>query len=427
MLHGQHQYQVALATKPLGWRDFEHYFTHPHDIARAMVADLAAGGDNAYLSQNGFKGRRSAFNAHALTSLYVDLDTYKVPELATVSPEATLLESVLAAHPWLHPPTLLAFSGRGMYLVWVLDKPLPHAKLPDWQAAENDLVELLTPFGADPAAKDAARILRVCDSVNTKSGERVWYQQIHDPVRFTELASALRQHTPKKPRLAPVGKTPPYESAPALQEPVTERRPKGVARFYNGYTLAYARMQDLDTLASMRGPLDDYRHRILYVYSVAAAWYCPTPDSLVNELDAFAEHHFVDAHRYQGRARCKAVLDRMVDAKQGHKAVWRGEEVDPRYRMQNRTIIRLLDITDTEQLALKAIISTAEKGRRKRERDAKRYRRRRDEYLAEQARQTECQRQQLLELLKQPGVSKAQAAQELGLSRTHIYRLLAKV
>jgi hypothetical protein len=413
--HGQHDHSVAIATKPHGWKTLNIHQLCPHEIARRMVLELANTDNNVYLSQCGFGtgGRRTVANVTALTSLYVDLDTYNVPELAGMAPEA-ILGRIEAAHPWLPPPTMLASSGRGAYLVWVMDKPLPNSRMPDWQPAESALVALLAPFGADQNVKDAARILRVCGSVNTKNGSRVWYKHLHDRVSFADMASALKKHTTKpKPKVVD------YFLDDDEPRPV---RLAPVSRFFNGYTLAYGRMQDLNRLASMRGQLSDHRHRFLYAFAVAAAWYCPTESALVRELDAFAEKHFVDAHKYRGRKVCGTVIERMKLARQGTKHQWRDDEIDPRYRMQNCTIIRHLDITKAEQVSLSVIIGGGEKARRKAKRNEKRYARRRATYLANMASHTEKQRQAVLELLGQ-GMSKTLVAKQLGLPRSRIYQL----
>ena len=56
---------------------------------------------------------------------------------------------------------------------WLLERPLPRAALPRWNAVQKHLVASLELFGADPGARDASRVLRLVDTVNTRSGERV--------------------------------------------------------------------------------------------------------------------------------------------------------------------------------------------------------------------------------------------------------------
>ena len=50
---------------------------------------------------------------------------------------------------------------------------MPKGALSRWQGAQDALVELLRPFGADPCARDAARVLRLPGTANGKSGRVV--------------------------------------------------------------------------------------------------------------------------------------------------------------------------------------------------------------------------------------------------------------
>lgn len=417
LLHGGHRHRVAVATidseREKAWQEK----TYDHDAAEAIVAGLV---DDVFadllLSQNGFRAWRNTRNVAALTSCYVDLDYYRNPAFSGMSPEE-LLDCAMRAAPWLPIPTLLASSGRGAYFVWVFDKPLQPDALPRWQTVETALVSLLTPFGADQAAKDATRVLRVAGSVHVKTGNRVYYRHIADPVRFSELESKVREHCLRPP---PRRKQTEEPSQPTVRAPA-----KGgtVSPLWNGYTLAHARRQCLEELARMRGPLTDYRARFLYLYSVAAAWYCSTPEDLVRDLDDFAGDYFVDAHRYQGAKQCKSVLDRVAQSKRGLKVAWQGEGIDPRYRMQNRTIVKQLDITPAELRALPIALSTAEEARRREDRERKRHPLTRGQYHQDQALERARKREEALELLNR-GYTVAGVAEALGVTRMTVYNRL---
>ncbi len=59
-----------------------------------------------------------------------------------------------------------------MYLIW-LHSPIPRAALPRWRACQEILKDLLASLGADPKARDAARVLRVVGTPHTAPvGER---------------------------------------------------------------------------------------------------------------------------------------------------------------------------------------------------------------------------------------------------------------
>ncbi|MFN9773274.1 MAG: hypothetical protein ACK54X_11720, partial [Burkholderiales bacterium] len=132
---------MAVATKAESG-DFAQRI-YAHDDALAVLLNLAGCDDlNTYLSQSGFAsagGRRTIQQVRALTSLWVDADFYKRPELAHLSAEQ-LMDAALARFAWMPTPTLLVESGRGAYLVWVFDKPLHKDRLPEWQLVEDALV-----------------------------------------------------------------------------------------------------------------------------------------------------------------------------------------------------------------------------------------------------------------------------------------------
>jgi hypothetical protein len=91
--------------------------------------------------------------------------TYYAPEsVAEFLKTACIDEGIL-------PPSIIIFSGRGYYLKWFYTNPIPRATLPRWNALQRELVLRLSKYGADAAAKDASRILRIVTSVNSKSGQ----------------------------------------------------------------------------------------------------------------------------------------------------------------------------------------------------------------------------------------------------------------
>jgi hypothetical protein len=53
-------------------------------------------------------------------------------------------------------PSYVLATGRGLCLVW-LHSYVPRAALPRWSAMQHALASMLTEFGADKRAVDAAR------------------------------------------------------------------------------------------------------------------------------------------------------------------------------------------------------------------------------------------------------------------------------
>lgn len=413
-LHGGHQCPVAVATKSsMGFK--QHVYAH--EDAPAMLQNLATGTDSTYLSQSGFAeagGRRTVGAVRALTSFWVDADFYKLPELSGLTPDG-LLERVLVKFKWLPLPTLLVESGRGCYFVWTFDKPLGVERLADWQRAEDALVTLLEPFGADAAAKDAARILRVAGSFHEVAGERVSARAVGSSVKFEAMAKIILAHAqPAAPSFKP-------DKGKPVLSPVDGggQRKKRPGKGLNAYQLALDRMADFRTLAELRGaPLSDCRARLLYSYAVACCWYAGSVHTLNDELLDFAEMFFQNPERYGPRG-VKSVIDRFADDGHG-KIVRLGlTQNEGRYKATNKYLIRLLDITPDEQTHLRTIISAEEKRRRL---TAKR--RATGMMSREQYADRAAQRRSEALRMRSEGLSVAEIAKALGVATSSVYPLL---
>lgn len=414
-LHGGHQCPVAIATKSSVMGFKQHVYAHAN--APAMLQNLATGTDSTYLSQSGFAlagGRRTVGQVRALTSFHVDCDYYKLPELAGLTPDE-LLERVLVEFAWLPLPSYLVASGRGCYLIWTFNKPLGAERLADWQRAEDELVRLLTPFGADAAAKDAARILRVAGSFHEVAGERVSRRVVGSPVGFDEMAKLILAHA--QPAVAPSFK--PDKGKPVLSSvDGNGQRKKRPGKRLNGYQLALDRMADYRTLAELRGaPLSDYRARLLYCYAVSCCWYASSIPTLNDELLDFAELFFESPERYGPRA-AKSVIDRFADDGYG-KIVRLMTQNAGRYRATSGYLIRLLDITPDEQTHLRTIISTAEKRRRE---TAKR--RATGMMSREQYRDRATDRRSEARRMRSEGAGVPEIAKALSVAQRTVYQLL---
>lgn len=422
LLHGGHRANVAVCTKGGAWCER----VYPHDDARAVAVGLASSDDlNVYQSQAGYRAdRRLIAHLAAIPGAFVDLDYYRVPELADLDAEG-VLDRVLDAVPWLPPPTLLFNSGRGAYFEWLFDRPLSPDQLGDWQAMQNVLVGVLEPFGADHNAKDAARVLRVVGSVNLKSGERVsGLRDVGPAVRFDHFRNVVIDYglrdLQKRAQERLGGTAPlPRELRRAVGDSgkaTTAQRAQAI----KPYDLAHARMLDCRTIAELRGsPMTDYRHRLLFVYAVSAAWFVQSEDRLVAELEAFAADHFADADRYGPRC-AGSVVDRMRADRDGVIRVWvaAGVRVPNRYRLRNETIIRCLDLTASEQRELRAIIGPEE-------RDRRRVARRRAAGMVDRAAQAQERAVRAWEL-RRAGWSQAAIAAELGVQQPAVSKMLKR-
>lgn len=404
-LHGGHQCPVAVATKS-AHGDFKQH-VYAHDDARQMLVNLAGADDlSTYLSQSGFAapgGRRTVGQVRALTSWWVDLDSYKIPAFAGLDAEQ-MLDEALARFPWMPTPTLLVNSGRGCYLVWAFDAPVGVERLAEWQEVEDRLVWALESIGADAAARDAARILRVVGSFHLVAGDRVRASRVGDAVSFERMRQHVLLHAPLK-----ASRFKQSTELRALDGSGGERRRTG--KGLSAYRLAQDRMHDYRLLAELRGGrLTDYRHRMLYAYGQAASWFCGSVEQLRSELDEFAGRFFADARRYRAQ-RVQSVIDRFVDDGAGRVVRLASARDEGRYRFSNRYIICLLSIDRTEQTHLRTIISTVEKRRRAAEK-----RRASGMMSREQYRDRSAQRRSEALRLRGEGLSIRRVAEQLGVS-----------
>src|SRR5205823_763 len=64
--------------------------------------------------------------------------------------------------------TFAVSTGRGVALVWT-HSAVPRCALARWQACQRVINQALKDLGADPRALDAARVLRLVGTENSKS------------------------------------------------------------------------------------------------------------------------------------------------------------------------------------------------------------------------------------------------------------------
>jgi len=144
-----------------------------------------------YTSMNSFRTSKSRQieNIKHLNSLYSDIDCYKLG----LTPEQVIFALKMDYYDRIIPcPTFIIKSGRGLYLLWKLDGDYDRQYLPEWKRAQEYLYDKLSVFGADRAAMDAARILRVPGSIHSTTGNKVEIADFDD-VQYT-LESILEEY-----------------------------------------------------------------------------------------------------------------------------------------------------------------------------------------------------------------------------------------
>lgn len=208
-----------------------------------------------------------------LAACYADLDVGR-PEEESKHPGAALdwqaaqIEALRRQREGIIPPfSMMACSGRGVYLLWLLRDDREPDRLPRahpsaiirYKAVNRALHERLYGLACDPVA-DAARVLRHPGSIHTKVMRRVTYSltiQADDGGRLTyslpELERLLNLDAPAPSLPADVReKARPqlYTREPYRKTKLPGSRPQYRAQYHRTNEL---RAQDLETIEAWRG------------------------------------------------------------------------------------------------------------------------------------------------------------------------------
>ncbi|MCK9238277.1 MAG: replication protein [Thiopseudomonas sp.] len=390
-------------------------------IEMPTVLELIDKTRDTWMTQAEFiRPNRRVVNLARIGLLFADLDTYREPWATGRTPEE-LAASVLyyCAQEGIPTPSMLIFSGRGIQAKWLLDGVIPRAALPRWNACQRYLVDRLLPLGADRQAKDASRVLRMVDTVNQKSGEICRVVHVENgadgqPVRYNfEYMAEM---------LLPVARWT-IEQQRQEQEARAKRRQLKLLpgsksdnlRGFSGRQLAWHRLEDLRTIALLRGGVQE-GERMLHLFwrlnflllsgATHSGQMYHEAKALAREIAPEWAHNSKELMTLYSKAKAYEA---------GEKVKFGGKEFAPLYTPKNDTLINLFGITDQEQRELRTIISTDMA--RERDRDRKEAARRatgavdRETYL-EAAKTKQAQAQEL----RAQGLSVRAIAAQMGVS-----------
>ncbi len=381
---------------------------------------------DTWISQAEFvKPNRRVVYLLRLNLCFVDLDTYKTHWNGT--PPESLSNRVwgYCLDEGIPAPSLILYSGRGLQVKWLLERPLPRAALPRWNAVQKQLVVSLAPFGADPGARDASRLLRLVDTVNTRSGERVrvlWVNEREGEVKhypFEYLAETI----------LPLARETVREERKAKEErrarlTVLPGGKTGNLRSFSGRQLAWDRLEDLRTLAKLRGWMEQgiphgyrskYVHWCLNFLLLSGAVHS---SQLFQEAQALVREVCPDFSK-EIRSILSTLYRKAQAYEAGEKVEFGGRDYPPLYTPRNSTLRELFDIEDAETPHLKTIITAGEAA----ERDRRRHRKAMDRatYL-----ETAEQRRAQARLLRAQGLTWVEVGREMGISETAARKLASR-
>lgn len=409
-----------------------------------MPIELAAhaGQADRWISQGEFfRANRRVVNLSRMPVAYVDLDTYKNPRLAGLAPEVVVDLLLRACNDDHMPePSIVVDSGRGLQAKWLLAEPVPHAALPRWTAVQRQLNAALKDFGPDPFAMDAARVLRLEGSVNSKSGRVVRVLHYCDRPAlggellasgvvgydFGELADTVLPLSRQELAERRAARAAVRANLVAIQGGLAQEARAGGARPLVPSELAWARVSDLRTLARIRGfegglP-SGQRNDFVFLGAVFLA-HARLVCDLEAEIETLAAE-FAPTWSPAEVASCvSSAVSRAKAAARGEKVEFRGQMRDPRYLYTNDKLVEMLEITSNEGHQLKTILPAVESRRRDAVRHEKKRRAdnvpRRTDLNAE----TEAKRLLVRGLFEQ-GKSKSEIARVTEIPRSTVIRLL---
>ena len=308
--------------------------------------------NDVFLTPNEFLGWRRFDLLKNLRACFVDIDKQCTRE--------ELNEAIKGAN--LPNPSAIIFSGRGWHLYWLIDST-PAKALPVWQEMQDRLINAFAEAGADRAARDCARVLRLVGSVNSKNGQQVWGEVLDPtPWKFHDLADEiLGYREPRKPAKAKV-----YDLTAKRAE--AGQKPRK-ASIYAWWFLVY---QDLSKIAYSypQGIPAGDRNNFLFLVSVAMSWF-GNPEAISEALADRANKWTTGLDEQEIANACKCSIDRLQRHTRGEKVQWQGKELDPRYFFKRETLWKKLQHLVKPEIEdeLRAIISEGTRAKRRAERE----------------------------------------------------------
>ena len=292
--------------------------------------------ENVYISINTFYStfRRLEY-LKELKAQFIDLDIYKTgftKEQIIMHLEADYFNKSIPR------PNLIIDSGRGLYLIWLLNS-VPSKALPLWKAIEEYLCSVLKPFGADRQALDPTRILRVPGSINSKSKTTVKVIEQYDYIY--DLREIQNEYLPE------------------LEERKAKKkgRPSKTVFIHRERSLYYARIQDIIKLCELREyDLKGHRELILFLYRYYLCYFLEDTQKALGDVLELNREFIYPLSETE-----------VIRATRSAEKVYLSKNKD--YKYKNETLIELLVITELEETYMSTIISKREFKRRKNLRD----------------------------------------------------------
>lgn len=388
---------------------------------------------DSYISQATFeRPNRRLVNFRNISLAYIDVDCYKADWARGKTPEQLTQDFLyFCRQEGVFEPSLIVFSGRGLQVKWLFERPVPRQALPRWNALEKELIKKFEAYGADPQAKDASRVLRLTETVNTKSGLVCRLTYVNEdkdglPVMYG-FDHFFFEHTPIS-----------RDELKAIREERLLQKIERAKRISaNGFTLQslyWARLEDLRVLSAYRsvnGVLPEGQRMTMLFLMLVCMAHSKQVDPATFFQEAYALAQRIDPEWKVTQTDVSAIYGKLKETLSGKMVEFHGHKYPPLYTPTNDTIIQLLTITEKEQreLQLKTLISYDEKLRRNNIRREKERREAgiltREAYDQDRSLRSYA-RADRAKTLAQEGFSQRQIAEKMNLSKTAIQKYLSQ-
>lgn len=375
---------------------------------------------DAYCSVNSFRTSysRKAENISEINSFFVDLDYYNT-EYKSLS-AVDLWALIKKENPYIPYPSSIENSGKGAYLFWILDRPISHTEkskqydlIGQWKTYMQIIAKCLKKYGADSACADFSRVLRLPETINTKTGSSAVYYQ--SGLRYS-LADFKKAWASSFPELT---------SKPKRKKVLTKNGVRYINSWSYWYGLAFARISDLKSLIDKRGgKLTDYRKRMLFAYAVELGHLVTSRSEYESSLRSFCDDYFMDSQKYNDLKYIQNIIDQWQQHQDQDRNNWNLDVI--RYRLRSQTLVDMLDVTDLECRGFKGFITRGERLRRKRFNETIRRRKlgatERSVYLEKMKADRTLRVEQINKLIDQ-GYSVSTIAKIIGMSKGRVRKL----
>ena len=368
--HEKFGYFSILQSFPSGKRQRTYRLNQMPDVIQHL--------DNSrdtWISQADFKGfNRRLVNFLRVGVAWTDLDYYHSEHAGTVPEKLTDQLLWYCRYEGIPVPSLVLYSGRGLQVKWILSSSIPDQALVRWNALQRHICNRFELFGADPKARDASRVLRLVDTVNSRSGETcriIFENKINDDCiqsySFEHLCDAFLPYSRDEMQQLQSEQAELREQRRKFQ--VIQGNIKSQARKFSEQTLNWHRLIDIRKLCRIRewndGPPSGFQDLFLFLAVCFLAWSIE-PNRLFQEVRVLASEFCPTWRAEEAISATQTAIARARDAEAGKKITFNGKVCDPRYKFSNEYLLNTLAITSDEQKLLLTIIGKDEARRRER-------------------------------------------------------------